>query len=65
MKGAGMLVFSLKGVNLGFWTHLRCSVQNAVIFSRKGLFLFYLRVSCYQSLFTGQKRLGHAQIGLL
>ena len=25
-------------VNLGFWTHLGCSVQNAIIFSRNGLF---------------------------
>ena len=37
MKGAGMLVVSLRGVNLGFWSHLGCSVQNAVM-SRKGLF---------------------------
>ena len=38
MKGAGMLVVSFRGVNLGFWSHLGCSVQNAIIFSRKGLF---------------------------
>ena len=25
-------------VNLGFWTHLGCSVQNGIIFSRNGLF---------------------------
>ena len=48
MKGAGMLVFSLKGVNLGFWTHLRCSVQNAVIFSRKGLFWGWLQAKKYK-----------------
>ena len=25
MKGARMLVFSLRGVNFGFWSHLGCS----------------------------------------
>ena len=39
MKGAEMLVVSLRGVNLGFWTHLGCSVQNVmIIFSRNSLF---------------------------
>ena len=38
MKGAGMLVVSLRGVNFGFWSHLRCSEQNVIILSRKGLF---------------------------
>ena len=38
MKRAGMLAVSLRGVNVGFWSHLGCSGQNAVIFSRKGLF---------------------------
>ena len=38
MKGVGMLVVSLRGVNFGFWSHLGCSGQNATIFSRKGLF---------------------------
>ena len=37
MKGAGMLVVSLMGVNLRFWTHLGCSEQNATTFSRQGL----------------------------
>ena len=37
MKGVGMLVVSLKGVNFGFWSHLGCSLQNAIIFSREGL----------------------------
>ena len=37
MKGAGMLVVSLKGVNFGFWPHLGCSGQNAIIFSCEGL----------------------------
>ena len=31
MKRAGMLVVSLKGVNFGFWSHLRCSGQDAII----------------------------------
>ena len=38
MKGAGMLVVSVRGVNLGFWSHLGCSGQNAIIFSGKSLF---------------------------
>ena len=25
MKGMGMLVVSLRGVNFGFWSHLGCS----------------------------------------
>ena len=33
----GMLVVSLRGVNFGFWSHLGCSGQNAIIFSREGL----------------------------
>ena len=37
MKGAGMLVVSLRGVNFRFWSHLVCSGQNAIIFSRDGL----------------------------
>ena len=44
MKGAGMLVVLLRGVNFvnfvnfGFWSHLGCSGQNAIIFkeARKG-----------------------------
>jgi len=38
MKGTGILVVSLRGVTFGFWSHLGCSGQNAIIFSRKGLF---------------------------
>ena len=34
---AGMLVVSLRGVNFGFWSHLRCFGQNTIIFSREGL----------------------------
>ena len=37
MKVVGMLVVSLGGVNFGFWSHLGCSGQNAIIFSREGL----------------------------
>ena len=38
MKGAGMLVVSLSGVNFRLWSRLGCSGQNTIIFSRKGLF---------------------------
>ena len=37
MKGTGMLVVSLRGVNFGFWPRLGCSGQNVIIFSRQGL----------------------------
>ena len=37
MKGAGMLVVSLRGVNLGFWSLLGYSGQNAILFSREDL----------------------------
>ena len=37
MKGAEMLVL-LRGVNFVFWSHLGCSGQNPISFSRKGLF---------------------------
>ena len=37
MKGAGILVVSFRGVTLGFWSHLGCSGQNAIKFSREGL----------------------------
>ena len=39
MKGVGMLIVSLRGVvNFRFWSRLGCSGQNAIMFSRKGLF---------------------------
>ena len=59
-----------QGVIFGFWSHLECSGQNAIIFSRKGLFqgckrrnvkklysfnLFYLLDSCNQSLLGVKK----------
>ena len=37
MKGTGMLVELLRGVNFGFWSHLGSSGQNVIIFSRQGL----------------------------
>ena len=37
MKGVGILVVSRRGVNVGFWSRLGCSGQNAIIFSREGL----------------------------
>ena len=37
MKGVGMLVVSLRGINLRFLSHLGCSGQNANRFSREGL----------------------------
>ena len=37
MKVVGMLVVLLRGVNFGFWSHLGCSGQNAIIFSHEGL----------------------------
>ena len=37
MEWMGMLIVSLRGVNFGFWSHLECSGQNVIIFSRQGL----------------------------
>ena len=37
MKGVGMLIVSLRGVNFGFWSHSGFSGQNAIIFGREGL----------------------------
>lgn len=31
MKGVGMLVVSLRGVNFRFWSHLGCSGENAIM----------------------------------
>ena len=36
IKTGGMLVVSLRAVNFGFWSHLGCSGQNAIICSREG-----------------------------
>ena len=35
MKGPGVFVVSLRGVNFRFWSHFECSGQNTIIFSRK------------------------------
>ena len=35
MIGVGMLVVSLRAVNFGYRSHLGCSGQNAIIFSRE------------------------------
>ena len=35
MKGAGMLVVSLRGLNFGFWSHLGCYGQNAIYLAVK------------------------------
>ena len=37
VKGVGVQVVSLRGVNFEFWSHLGCSGQNAILFSREGL----------------------------
>ena len=37
MKGMGIFVVSLRAVNFGFWLHLGCSGQSAIIFGREGL----------------------------
>ena len=38
MKGAGMLVVSLSGVNFGFWSNLGCYGENTLsVFSLQGL----------------------------
>jgi len=36
-KWVGMLIVLLRGINFGFWSHLGCSWQNAIICSREGL----------------------------
>ena len=61
-----MLVVSLRGVNFGFWSHLWCSGQNAIIFSREGL-IYKICIVCVLtwSLLRVKKSLGLAQIGLL
>ena len=71
--GGWMLVISPRGVNFGFWSHLGCSGQNAITFSRKGLFqgctrsnIDKLFVCVLKWSFLGVKKwLGHAQFGLL
>ena len=47
-------VVSLRGVNVGFWSHLGCSGQNVIVFSRKDLFQGCTRryIFCQFVLFT-------------
>ena len=69
----GDAVVSLRGVNFGFWSHLGCCGQNAIIFSREGLVYgctrknikIYIWCVCFLVSFRGQKSLCHSQIGLL
>ena len=43
MKGVGMLVVSLSGVNFGFWSHLGCSGQDTIIFKAVKVSLRFAR----------------------
>ena len=52
MKGAGMLVVSLRGAHFGFWSHLGCSEQSVIILSRKGLFYGFTRRYIFNSQFV-------------
>ena len=74
MKGMGMLVVSLSGVNFGFWSHVGCSGENAIIFSRERLVYgctrknikMYIYCLCFNMVsFRGQKSFSHTHIGLL
>ena len=38
MKGVGMLVISLRGVNFGFWSYLKCLCKTPLYLVAKGLF---------------------------
>ena len=61
MKVVGMLVVSLRVVNFGFWSHLGCSGQNAIIFSHEGIGLHvkkYKNITYNVVSFRGQKKLG-------
>ena len=50
IKRGGMLVVSLRGVNFGFWSHLGCFGQNAIICSRENP-LLGLRAKKYKLLY--------------
>ena len=52
MKGVGMFLVSLKGVNFGFWSHLGCSGQNAIIFRREGLVTFRVAREKYKNMYV-------------
>ena len=59
----GMLVVSLRGVNFGFWSHLGCSGQNAIMkvsfrVARQKIWK-YIYCLCFDMVsFRGQKELG-------
>ena len=68
-----MLVVSLRGVNFGFWSRLRCSGQNVLIFSCQGLINCLQKRKNFDWLYLLNSYLfhvgvcisfGHAQIGL-
>ena len=61
MKGVGMLVVSLRGVNLGFWSHLVCSGQNVKVSFRvaREKILKYMYCLCFNMVsFRSQKKPG-------
>ena len=41
-----------KGVNFGFWSHLGCSGQNAIIFRREGLVTFRVAREKYKNMYV-------------
>ena len=47
------LVGSLRGVNHGFWSHIRCSGQNTAIFSHQGILQSTLREIAINTLIYG------------
>ena len=55
MKRTRVLVVSLKGLNQGFWSHVGCSGQNAMLFGYQSIFLSALKEeitkNCSHSLF--------------
>ena len=67
MKGVGMLVVSLRGVNFGFWSHLGCFGQNPSYLGlhEKKYKNTYIVCGLTWPLLGVKKSLGHAQIGLL
>ena len=67
MKGAGMVVVALRGVNFGFWSHLGCSVsktpQNLAVkvsfrVTREEIKKYYIFLIRFIYSFRGQKKLG-------
>ena len=55
MKGAGMLIVSLRGVNFGFWSLFGYSGQNIITFSHEGIKICICQ--CFNMVsFRGQKK---------